>query len=150
VGEVNAVASIRAWGEVFGKNRYPDEETVTITADCGGSNSYRIRMWKTELQRLADAARLRVRVLHYPPRTSKWNKIEHRLFSYVSINWRAKPLVSRPSSDRPDRPPQRPPLGSRSTRGVTQHLPDKDPGRRCPRQGGRILLARRTTGYGAG
>jgi len=90
-----AVASIQAWWEDLGKDRYLNAETLTITADCGGSNSYRIRLWKTELQRLADATRLRIRVLHYPPGTSKWNKIEHRLFSDISINWRAKPLVSR-------------------------------------------------------
>jgi hypothetical protein len=68
---------------------------LAITADCGGSNSYRTRLWKTELQRLADHIGLPVRVLHYPPGTSKWNKVEHRLFSYISINWRAKPLISR-------------------------------------------------------
>ena len=90
-----AVASIKAWWEDLGKKRYPNAKTLAITADCGGSNSYRIRLWKTELQRLADATRLRIRVMHYPPGTSKWNKIEHRLFSYISINWRAKPLLSR-------------------------------------------------------
>ena len=68
---------------------------MTITADCGGSNGYRTRLWKTELQGLADQTGLRIQVLHYPPGTSKWNKIEHRLFSYISINWRAKPLLSR-------------------------------------------------------
>ena len=81
--------------ENLGSKRYPKAETLTITADCGGSNSYRIRLWKTELQRLADDTGLKVRVMHYPPGTSKWNKIEHRLFSYISINWRAKPLTSR-------------------------------------------------------
>ena len=90
-----AVASIKAWWEDLGKKRYPKANTLTITADCGGSNSNRIRLWKTELQRLADATGMRIRVMHYPPGTSKWNKIEHRLFSYISINWRAKPLVSR-------------------------------------------------------
>jgi transposase len=90
-----AVASIKAWWEDLGKKRYPTANTLTITADCGGSNSNRIRLWKTELQRLADATGMRIRVMHYPPGTSKWNKIEHRLFSYISINWRAKPLVSR-------------------------------------------------------
>jgi transposase len=90
-----AVASINAWWQDLGKDRYPQAKTLTITADCGGSNSYRIRLWKTELQRLADQTGLRIRVMHYPPGTSKWNKIEHRLFSYISINWRAKPLVSR-------------------------------------------------------
>src|SRR5437763_6245801 len=90
-----AVASIKAWWEDLGQKRYPKANTLTITADCGGSNSNRIRLWKTELQRLADKTGLRIRVMHYPPGTSKWNKIEHRLFSYISINWRAKPLVSR-------------------------------------------------------
>ena len=90
-----AVASIKAWWEDLGQKRYPKANTLTITADCGGSNSNRIRLWKTELQRLANATGMRIRVMHYPPGTSKWNKIEHRLFSYISINWRAKPLVSR-------------------------------------------------------
>jgi hypothetical protein len=90
-----AVAAIKAWWQHLGRKRYPNATTLTITADCGGSNSYRTRLWKTELQRLADHTGLRIRVLHYPPGTSKWNKIEHRLFSYISINWRAKPLVSR-------------------------------------------------------
>ncbi len=98
-----AVAAINAWWKNLGKQRYPQAKTMTITADCGGSNSYRTRLWKTELQRLANETGLRIRVMHYPPGTSKWNKIEHRLwnkiehrlFSYISINWRAKPLVSR-------------------------------------------------------
>ena len=90
-----AVAAIKAWWQHLGRKRYPNAKTLTITADCGGSNSYRTRLWKTELQRLADHTGLRIRVMHYPPGTSKWNKIEHRLFSYISINWRAKPLVSR-------------------------------------------------------
>ena len=90
-----SVASIRAWWKHLGKGRYPNAKTLTITADAGGSNSYRIRMWKTELQSLADETGLRITVCHFPPGTSKWNKIEHRLFSYISINWRAKPLISR-------------------------------------------------------
>jgi Rhodopirellula transposase DDE domain len=90
-----AVAAITAWWKNLGRKRYPNAKTLTITADCGGSNSYRTRLWKTELQRLADQTGLRIRVMHYPPGTSKWNKIEHRLFSYISINWRAKPLLSR-------------------------------------------------------
>jgi hypothetical protein len=65
-----------------------------MTADSGGSNSPRVRLWKTELQKLANETGLQIRVLHFPPGTSKWNKIEHRLFSYISINWRAKPLTS--------------------------------------------------------
>ena len=90
-----AVAAIKAWWTHLGRKRYPTAKTLTITADCGGSNSYRTRLWKTELQRLADHTGLKIRVMHYPPGTSKWNRIEHRLFSYISINWRAKPLVSR-------------------------------------------------------
>ena len=90
-----AAAAIKAWWKQLGRKRYPKATSLTITADCGGSNGYRTRLWKTELQRLADQTGLRIRVLHYPPGTSKWNKIEHRLFSYISINWRAKPLLSR-------------------------------------------------------
>lgn len=90
-----AVAAIEAWWKRLGAKRYPGAKVLTITADCGGSNSYRTRLWKTELQRLADKTGLEIRIMHYPPGTSKWNAIEHRLFSYISINWRAKPLVSR-------------------------------------------------------
>ena len=90
-----AVESIRGWWEQLGSARYPDAETLTITAGCGGSNGNRTRLWKTELQRFADETGLAVSVCHFPPGTSKWNKIEHRLFSFISINWRAKPLTSR-------------------------------------------------------
>ena len=90
-----AVASIQSWWEQLGRQRFPNAQTLTITADCGGSNGNRTRLWKTELQRLADETDLAIRVCHFPPGTSKWNKIEHRLFSFISINWRAKPLVSR-------------------------------------------------------
>ncbi len=90
-----AVASIQAWWEHLGSQHFPQATTLTITADCGGSNGYRTRLWKTELQRLADATGLTLRVCHYPPATSKWNKIEHRLFSFITINWRGKPLESR-------------------------------------------------------
>jgi Rhodopirellula transposase DDE domain len=89
-----AVNSIRGWWQDLGKARYPKAKTLTITADSGGSNSPRVRLWKTELQKLANETGLAIRVLHFPPGTSKWNKIEHRLFSYISINWRAKPLTS--------------------------------------------------------
>jgi len=89
-----AVNSIRGWWQHLGKARYPDTDTLTITADSGGSNSPRVHLWKTELQKLADETGLAIRVLHFPPGTSKWNKVEHRLFSYISINWRAKPLTS--------------------------------------------------------
>ena len=89
-----AVASIRAWWTQLGHPRYPEAPSLTITADCGGSNSNRIRLWKTELQTFADETGLEVRVCHFPPGTSKWNKIEHRLFSFISKNWRGQPLIS--------------------------------------------------------
>ena len=90
-----AVASIRSWWEHLGAERFPDANALTITADCGGSNGNRTRLWKTELQRLADQTGLQITVCHFPPGTSKWNKIEHRLFSFISLNWRAKPLINR-------------------------------------------------------
>ena len=87
-----AVASIRGWWRAEGARLYPDARTLLITADGGGSNGYRLRQWKAELQRLADAAGLTIRVCHFPPGTSKWNKVEHRLFSFISSNWRGEPL----------------------------------------------------------
>ena len=89
-----AAASIQGWWEQLGSERYPHARTLTITADCGGSNGYRLRLWKVELQRLADNSGLTIQVCHFPPGTSKWNKIEHRLFSFISQNWRGKPLIS--------------------------------------------------------
>ena len=89
-----AVTSIKAWWEHLGQERFPDAKTLTITADCGGSNNPRVRLWKTELQQLADDTGLTLKVCHFPPGTSKWNKIEHRLFSFISMNWRGKPLES--------------------------------------------------------
>jgi transposase len=89
-----ATASIQGWWEQLGSKRYPQATTLTITADCGGSNGNRLRLWKTELQRLADTTRLTIKVCHFPPGTSKWNKIEHRLFSFISQNWRGRPLIS--------------------------------------------------------
>jgi hypothetical protein len=90
-----AVESIRGWWQQLGAERYPQASCLTITADCGGSNGNRTRLWKTELQQLANETGLQVEVCHFPPGTSKWNKIEHRLFSFISMNWRGKPLVSR-------------------------------------------------------
>ena len=90
-----AVATIRSWLERMGRGRYPDMSELTITADCGGSNGSRVRLWKVELQKFADESGLVLHVLHYPPGTSKWNKIEHRLFCHITQNWRAKPLESR-------------------------------------------------------
>ncbi len=89
-----AVSSIRAWWMHLGQKRYPNATTLLITADGGGSNSSRTRLWRTELQKLANELQIAIRVCHFPPGTSKWNKIEHRLFSYVSLNWRGRPLES--------------------------------------------------------
>jgi hypothetical protein len=87
-----AVASIETWWNRIGAKRYPRATSIFITADAGGSNGYRIRLWKSELQRFADKYGLSVHVSHYPPGTSKWNRIEHRLFSFISLNWRGRPL----------------------------------------------------------
>jgi hypothetical protein len=87
-----AVASIRGWWRQEGRHLYPDATTLLITADAGGSNGWRLRLWKRELQRLADDTQLAITVCHFPPGTSKWNKVEHRLFSFVSSNWRGEPL----------------------------------------------------------
>jgi len=90
-----AVDTIRRWWNSMGKSTYPNANKLLITADCGGSNGYRVRLWKLELQKLADETGIEISVCHLPPGTSKWNKIEHRLFSFISQNWRGKPLVSR-------------------------------------------------------
>ncbi len=87
-----AVASIRGWWREEGRALYPGTTRLTITADGGGSNGYRLRLWKLELQKLADETGLEIAVLHFPPGTSKWNKVEHRLFSFISSNWRGEPL----------------------------------------------------------
>jgi transposase len=89
-----SVAAIRAWWQQLGHARYHDATSMLITADCGGSNGNRTRLWKTELQRLADQTGMVISVCHFPPGTSKWNKIEHRLFSFISKSWRGRPLVS--------------------------------------------------------
>lgn len=90
-----AVNSIRTWWNVMGRMAYPNAPALFITADGGGSNSSRSRLWKVELQHLANELSMRIHVCHYPPGTSKWNKIEHRLFSWISTNWRGRPLISR-------------------------------------------------------
>jgi hypothetical protein len=90
-----AVQSIRCWLERMGRQRYPKARALTITADCGGSNGARVRLWKLELQKLADETGLVLRVHHYPPGTSKWNRIEHRLFCHITQNWRGRPLTDR-------------------------------------------------------
>jgi transposase len=89
-----AVESIRRWWWSMGHPVYPDATRLLITADAGGSNGYRLRLWKLELQKLADETGLEIAVCHFPPGTSKWNKIEHRLFSAITQNWRGKPLIS--------------------------------------------------------
>jgi transposase len=91
---VFAVAAIGRWWATMGRARYPDATTLLITADAGGSNSYRARLWKLELARLAAATGLNITVCHYPPGTSKWNRIEHRMFSFITKNWRGRPLTS--------------------------------------------------------
>src|SRR5487761_2196290 len=90
-----AVNSIRRWLNVMGRERYPEMNQVMITADGGGSNGSRVRLFKVELQNLADETGLTLQICHYPPGTSKWNKIEHRLFCHITQNWRGKPLTSR-------------------------------------------------------
>ena len=89
-----AVESIRRWWQRLGQTRYPKARCLTINADCGGSNGARVRLWKRELQGFADETGLAMSVSHLPPGTSKWNRIEHRLFAYISQNWRGKPLLS--------------------------------------------------------
>jgi transposase len=89
-----AVNAIRRWWQTMGQARYPNAKQLLITADGGGSNGTRLRLWKLELQRLADELDLAITVCHLPPGTSKWNKIEHRLFSFITQNWRGKPLIS--------------------------------------------------------
>ena len=89
-----AVESIRRWWQSLGRERYPNATRLLITADCGGSNGARVRLWKRELQTLANETGLAITVAHHPPGTSKWNRIEHRLFAFITQNWRGKPLLS--------------------------------------------------------
>lgn len=89
-----AVESIRRWWFKMGRSRYPDATKLLITADCGGSNGYRVRLWKVALQKFSNETGLCISISHFPPGTSKWNKIEHRMFSYISMNWRGRPLIS--------------------------------------------------------
>jgi len=90
-----AVQSIRRWWREMGEANYPSARRLLITADCGGSNGYRVRLWHRELQKLADELKLTIQVCHFPPGTSKWNKIEHRMFCHITANWRGRPLISR-------------------------------------------------------
>jgi hypothetical protein len=89
-----AVQTVRKWWSLVGRKSYPKARELLITADSGGSNGYRVRLWKVELQILSDELGIEITVLHFPPGTSKWNKIEHRLFSFISKNWRGRPLIS--------------------------------------------------------
>ena len=89
-----AVETVRTWWHKMGQSRYPNASSLLITADAGGSNGYRLRLWKVELQKLADELQFPIKVCHFPPGTSKWNKIEHRLFSFITQNWRGKPLIT--------------------------------------------------------
>jgi len=90
-----AVNSIRSWWHEMGKQAYPQAKKLLITADGGGSNGYRIRLWKRELQKLVNELTIEIHVCHFPPGTSKWNKIEHKMFAFISKNWRGKPLITR-------------------------------------------------------
>jgi transposase len=90
-----AVQSIRRWWLEMGAQHYTKAEKLLITADCGGSNGYRVRLWRVELQKLADELNLAIQVCHFPPGTSKWNKIEHQMFCHITNNWRGRPLISR-------------------------------------------------------
>lgn len=90
-----AVESIRRWWREMGEAVYPRARRLLITADCGGSNGYRVRLWRRELQKLADEQQRSIQVCHFPPGTSKWNKIEHRMFCHITANWRGRPLISR-------------------------------------------------------
>ena len=90
-----AVNTIRHWWYIMGEPEYPEVTELLITADCGGSNGYRVKLWKYELQKLANELGIIITVCHFPPGTSKWNKIEHRMFSYITKNWRGRPLETR-------------------------------------------------------
>ena len=89
-----AVNAVRRWWETMGRDRYPRASALMVTADAGGSNGYRNKLWKVELAKSAAETGLAITVCHYPPGTSKWNKIEHRMFSFITKNWRGKPLTS--------------------------------------------------------
>jgi hypothetical protein len=89
-----AVATIKRWWEQMGQHRYPEARKLLVCADAGGSNGYRVRLWKVELAKLAKETGLDITVCHFPPGTSKWNKIEHRMFSFITMNWRGRPLVT--------------------------------------------------------
>jgi hypothetical protein len=125
-----AVNSIRRWLDVMGRERYPEADQLMINADGGGSIGLRVRLFKVELQKLADETGLSLRVCHYPPGTSKWNKIEHRMLCHITQNWRATPLTSRSAAveliafhDDQDRP-------EAAMRTRYAHLPERDQSQR--------------------
>ena len=112
-----AVDSIRHWWNRMGQPTYPEAKELLITADAGGSNHYRARLWKCQLQKLADATGLSISVCHFPPGTSKWNKIEHRMFCHITANWRGRPLERQhPNQQGVDDP----------SRSQCQLLPERD------------------------
>ena len=93
-GRTGACNSIKTWWNEMGKTKYPHARELLITADCGGSNGYRVKLWKVELQKFANETGMLINICHFPPGTSKWNKIEHKMFSFISKNWRGKPLIT--------------------------------------------------------
>jgi hypothetical protein len=120
-----AATSIDAWWKQVGEPRYPDAREIFITADAGGSNGHRPRMWKAELQRLADKLDLAIHVSHFPPGTSKWNKVEHRLFSFISINWRGRPPANLRDHHQPDQQHHQPRRSRRPRAARSSPLSDR-------------------------
>ena len=118
-----AVHAIRRWWQTMGSQRYSNARSLLITADCGGSNGARVRLWKRELQGLADELGLTITVCHLPPGTSKWNKIEHKLFAFITQNWRGKPLVSYQTIGTTDRRHHNARRTQRQSRDRQWHLP---------------------------
>ena len=120
-----AVNAIRRWRDTMGGERYPRADRLLIAADGGGSNGSRVRLWKVELQKFADETGLTIGVCHYPPGTSKWNKIEHRLFCHITQNWRGRPLTSRSAGRRVDRGDHDQERSDRPLRTRRQHIPKR-------------------------
>jgi Rhodopirellula transposase DDE domain len=118
-----AVRPAAQWWESMGHEAYPQAMRLLITADSGGSNGARVRLWKLELQKLADDTGMEISICHLPPGTSKWNKIEHRLFSFISQNWRGKPLVSHQVIVNLLLPPQPKPGFASAPKAIPAHTP---------------------------
>jgi hypothetical protein len=127
-----AVATLRRWWTQVGQPTYPNAKRLMITADAGGSNGYRLRLWKHELAQLATDIGVTITVCHYPPGTSKWNKIEHRLFSAITSNWRGRPLTSPRGHHRTHRSDHHQDRAHRPRRGRQQHLPPRHQNQRRP------------------